>query len=278
MIKLAVFDFDGTIAKHGKVPQSVLKGFISLHEKGCVTTISTGRGYARVREVLGDDFKTIVSKDALLILEHGTRITDYDGNDIFMADFDTDEIDHVTDFIRANIDIIHLAWFNPKPSSKPQVWVVQSEDLEKEKENRDHYAEVFTGSVTEFRNKLLEQPVSCVSARLKEHVGVENLKLHFTRTNIDVIFQDSNLEFIKNDINKALAVRYILHHLGISSDELLVAGNAINDVEMLDTEAALHILVGGSESDAVLKYLSDPSHITRIESPEKLGTYLKTLS
>lgn len=75
-LKLAIFDVDGTIAEHDVVPQSVLEGIKNLHDKGCKTTVSTGRGYVRLKDVLGSSFDEIISDDALMILEHGIKITD----------------------------------------------------------------------------------------------------------------------------------------------------------------------------------------------------------
>jgi hydroxymethylpyrimidine pyrophosphatase-like HAD family hydrolase len=51
--KLAIFDVDGTLAERGVVPQSVLEGIKNLHDKGCSTTVSTGRGFVRLKEALG---------------------------------------------------------------------------------------------------------------------------------------------------------------------------------------------------------------------------------
>jgi len=51
--KLALFDIDGTIAEKGVVPKSVIEGIEHLHKKGYITTVSTGRGYTRLKEALG---------------------------------------------------------------------------------------------------------------------------------------------------------------------------------------------------------------------------------
>lgn len=277
MFKLAVFDVDGTIAQKGVVPQEVFVGLKNLREKGAITTVSTGRGYTRLRQLLGNDFDNVISKDALLITEHGTRIVDYDGKDVFVAEFSPEEIEHVTDFLRANIDIANTVWFNPGVPSRPQFWTFDPRQFEIESVERGSYGDVSTGSITELHNRLLAGVISSVGVKLKPFVGVENLKLHFTRTNTDVIFQDGNMEFIKNNVNKAIALRYLLRHFDLDDDSLLVAGNAINDAEMLDGYAKMRILVGGTESDTVLGYLSDPDTVARVESPVALGRLLQAL-
>jgi len=274
--KLAIFDFDGTIAESTKIPPEIICGFKNLRKQGYITTISTGRGYVRIKEALGEDYNELVSSDALLIVEHGTKIVDHDGKVIFSADFDQTEVDHIADFARANIELFRLGWFNPSISGqKVQVWCIDESEIDTEIEYRGHYADVFTGSVTEFKEAMEKQKLSNVSFRLKPHITVENLKLRFTRTSVDVVFQDGNMEFIKSNMNKSIAVSYLLSNFNLSHSDLLVAGNAINDVEMLNIDASLRILVGtGNTSDNVMSYLSEHGSIVRVETPVELGLYL----
>lgn len=102
---LALFDVDGTIAINGKIPEEVIKGIRHLRNIGYVTTISTGRGYIRAKEALGPLFDEVVSPEALMIIEHGSKIVNSSGEVIFADYFDEAEIDHIVDFTRANIDI-----------------------------------------------------------------------------------------------------------------------------------------------------------------------------
>jgi len=238
--KLALFDIDGTIAEKGIVPKSVIEGIEHLHKKGYITTVSTGRGYTRLKEALGEAFDTVISPEALIIVEHGTKIVDREGKIHFGEYFNDREIDHITDFTRSNIDLFRLAWFNPSDvSRKVQVWVADERHVQEETEKRGHYADVFTSSIGELEERLLNEKLTNVTLRLKDFIKVENLKLAFTRTDTNVIFQDSNMEFVKNNTNKGLAVDYVARHLKIPKDNLLIAGNAINDVEMLDIGAGI---------------------------------------
>lgn len=274
--KLALFDVDGTIANHGVIPPSVVDGIKHLQQKGYITTVSTGRGYVRLKEMLGDLFEIIISPESLIIIEHGTKIVDRHGKVIFGEFFNEREIDHVMDFTRANINLFKLAWFNPVDvSEKVQVWCVDEEDVQEETEKRGQYANVFTCSIGELEDLLLAQRLTNVTLRLKDYVKVENLKLAFTRTDTNVIFQDSNMEFVKNNTNKGLAVEYVAKHLKVQKDDLLIAGNAINDVEMLDVGAGIALLVSeGEERSIILSYLSQPETIITVNSPGDLGRYL----
>jgi hydroxymethylpyrimidine pyrophosphatase-like HAD family hydrolase len=86
------------------------------------------------------------------------------------------------------------------------------------------------------------------------------------------------MEFIKSNMNKGLAVEYVGKHLKVKPIDTLTAGNAINDIEMLDAGSGMTILVG-SETDrsTILSYLSNTNEIVMIDNPEKLGEYLSEL-
>lgn len=277
--KLAVFDVDGTIAVHGKLPDSVLMGLRRLHKQGCLTTVSTGRGYVRLRETLGDIFDTVISPEALLIVEHGTKIVDSHGQTIFGADFNEQEIEHIVDFTRANIGLVKLVWFNPTDvTAKVPVWCADEQDIQAETEKRGHYADIFSSPLSDLQNLMLQHRPTNVTLKLKDYVKVENLKLAFTRTETNVIFQDGNMEFVKNNTNKALAIGYVMGRLGIDAQDLLVAGNAINDVEMLDVDCGFTLLVGPDDMRRTIRsYLSKTSGIVEFETPSDLGTYLAAL-
>ncbi|MEO8862756.1 MAG: HAD hydrolase family protein [Candidatus Saccharimonadales bacterium] len=277
--KLAVFDIDGTIAVKGKIPNSVLQGFKDIRAMGCKTTVSTGRGYVRLKHALGDNFDSIVSDGALIVIEHGTKIIDKAGKVIFGAYFDEESINHVVDFVRSNLMMFDWAEVNIDDYSKKIPLSCFEEELVAElEEQRGYYAEVMHTSVGAFKERLLAQPVTNVSLRLRPHVVVDNLKLRFTRTPTDVIFQDGIMSFIKNNTNKSIALSYIANKLDIDIADTLVAGNAINDVEMLGTDAGWRVLVGKPETrEVVLGYLHETDQVIEIESVESLGGYLSSL-
>lgn len=278
-LKLAIFDIDGTIASHGIVPESVIKGLKHLHQIGYATTVCTGRGYIRAKEALSESFDIVVSEGALMILEHGTKISDRNGKILFANFLQQNEIEHVIDFTKANEEIIKLLWFNPPDvSNKVQVWVLDPKHLPKETAKRGHYADVFTCSYDELKEKLMFQPLSNVTAKLKEYIKVNNLKLHFTRSEINILFQDGNMEFVRNIANKAEAINYIENNFNYLRSNILVAGNAVNDVEMLNLEVGKRVLVGNEETlSTVLGYLTNPQNTSRVNDSDELGLYLQGL-
>lgn len=278
--KLAIFDIDGTIAVHGEIPESILTGFKRIQAQGFLTTVSTGRGYIRMKEALGENFDTIISPDSYIIVEHGTKIVDREGVVVRADYFEPNELDHVIDFSRVNADMVRLMWFmSPDPAQKVQVWCKYPEDIEKEAPKRGGYADLFHCSFEALRERFNAFPLSSVSVKLEPYVSVENLKLHFTRSEIDILFQDGMMEYIRNIADKSKAVLFLEDHFSIPVDSMLVAGNAINDVDMLNLPAGKRILVGtGSNTDIVVGHLIKPEEVIRVESPHDLGMYLQHLS
>lgn len=198
---------------------------------------------------------------------------------VFAGYFSEVEINHIIDFTQTNLDLFRLVWFNPiDVSQKVPVWRNDASDTQSETEKRGHYAEVFNSSLGELRMRMLGHQLTNVTLKLRDYVKVENLKLAFTKTDTNIIFQDGNMEFVKNNVNKGLATGYVMRHLGVGSDDVLVAGNAINDVEMLDTPTGTTVLVGGSDTrEVIMSYLSNSSQIVGVETPEGLGSYLSSL-
>jgi hypothetical protein len=86
------------------------------------------------------------------------------------------------------------------------------------------------------------------------------------------------MEFVKNNTNKGIAVNYVSRHLKVPKESLLIAGNAINDVEMLDIGAGIVVLVGPEKTRSeILPYLSQPESVHTVDSPLEFGRFLKTL-
>jgi hydroxymethylpyrimidine pyrophosphatase-like HAD family hydrolase len=233
-----------------------------------------------MRKVLGKRYDEIVSDDAYLVLEHGAKIVDRKGNVVFMEEFGPDELTHVHDFIRANIETIDEIWFGvPDPSRKLQYWVESPQKIEKIQAKYPNHADVFTCSLGELKERFHAQPISNIEARGRSHVQPGNMKLHFTRSNLDMNMNTAGIfGFFMNNTNKGLAVRYAINKLNIPMKNVLVAANGINDVEMLDLDVGRRVLVGPvNERDEIKGYLSSVNELVEVESPEALGSYLLTL-
>lgn len=278
--KLAVFDIDGTIAMKGAVPENVVEGLRQLQSLGYLTTVSTGRPYRRLVKALGSGFNDIISPEALIIAEHGTKILHRDGRVVQADYFSEVETEHLVDFIRANEDMVTFCRYAlPEPDALLQTWVKDAKDVERLREEQGAYADVYHCSYDELRERMHRHRVSHVLAKLQDFITVENLRIRFTKSKMDVNFMDTFMQFVGSFSDKAKAVQYLEQFHEVSVGDMLIAGNAINDVDMLNLPAGKRILVGpDDQAVSVLGYLKDAGNVIRVESPQALGDYLKALS
>jgi HAD superfamily hydrolase (TIGR01484 family) len=279
--EMAVFDIDGTIKRPGEpVSYEVIEGFRHLRERRVITTISTGRPYVRMKEALGEYFDELIADDALISVEHGAKIVDKHGNVIVQSELSNKDIDKLIEFTGLNLDIVHSLQWNPADLSKrTQIWTPEPTEIDAIREKRGWYANVFGGSLVEVKQRLYEESVSNVTLRLRDHIHVENLRLNFTGGSIKAIFQDGLLEYMKTKVTKARAIKYMCAYFGVYEHHLLVAGNAINDIDMLNMGAGHRILVGedGTARNTVLGYIYDVDDVIFQNTPEDLGRYLQSL-
>lgn len=280
--QLAVFDIDGTItAPHSSsIPDEVVRGFQHLRSHGVITTISTGRPYVRMKETLGEHFDKIIDDKALISVEHGAKIVDKWGNVIVESEFTAKDIDKLTEFTGLNIDMVHFLAFYPADlSRKAQIWSPEPSNVDAIREQRGHYADIYSGSLIDVKEHLSQQPISSVSIKLKSFIHVENLKIEFTGGSIKAVFQDGALEYMKSKVSKARAISYMCKYFGIYEHNILVAGNAMNDVDMLNMETKYRILVGpdSRERDTILGYTYAPKLLTYVDTPDDLGRFLQSL-
>lgn len=278
--KLAIFDIDGTIAVKGVVPESVIMGMKRLHALGFLTTVSTGRSYRRLQDALGMEFNTVISPDALIIVEHGTKIVHRDGGIVQADYFSSTETDHFVDFVCANQDMVKFCMYAlPDPTQPLELWVKDPKDMGKIQEKRGSYADIFHCSYEELKSRMNTRQITHALAKLQDFITVENLKLRFTRSKMNVNFMDGYMQFVGSFSDKAKAIGYLEKFHEVNIGDMLLAGNAINDIDMLNLNAGTRILVGNDEyTPIVLGHLHNIESITRVDSPEALGVYLQKLS
>lgn len=280
--QLAVFDIDGTITTphSSSISDEVVRGFEHIRKHGVITTISTGRSYVRMKEALGEHFENIIDDKALISVEHGAKIVNKWGKVIVESEFTPKDIDKLTEFTGLNIDMVQFLAFYPADlSRKAQIWCPEPSDVEKTRNERGHYADVYAGSLIDVKEHLNKQLISSVSIKLKSFIHVENLKIEFTGGSIKAVFQDGALEYMKSKVSKARAISYMCKYFGIYEHNILVAGNAMNDVDMLNMETKYRILVGpeSKERETILGYTYAPDLLTFVDTPDDLGRFLQSL-
>jgi hypothetical protein len=87
------------------------------------------------------------------------------------------------------------------------------------------------------------------------------------------------MEYMKSKVSKARAISYMCKYFGIYEHNILVVGNAMNDVDMLNMDTKYRVLVGpdSKERDTILGYVYAPKLLTYTDTPEDLGSFLQTL-
>ena len=86
------------------------------------------------------------------------------------------------------------------------------------------------------------------------------------------------MQIVGNLSDKSKAIEYLEKFHEVEVKDMLIAGNAINDVDMLNLKAGKRILVGNDEfTPIVLGHLKNVDEVIRVDSPEKLGEYLQKL-
>ena len=280
--QMAVFDIDGTITlpNSSTVSQDVVNGLKYLRSKGVITTISTGRPYIRMKQIIAENFDEIIDDKALISVEHGAKIVDKWGRVVVESELSRQDIDELIEFTRLNIDMVKFLAYNPASvSRKTQIWCPDVSDIHKTRQERGWYAKVLEGSLSDIKKQLYDEPISNVTLKLKIFIHVQNLKIEFVGGSIKAIFQDGALEFLKSKVNKAHAITYMCEQLKIKEGDILVAGNAINDVDMLNMKAGHRILISpdGEGYESITGYLNDKRDIIHIKTSNELGQYLQRL-
>lgn len=86
------------------------------------------------------------------------------------------------------------------------------------------------------------------------------------------------MQFVGSFTDKAKAVLYLEKFHDVKVADMLIAGNGINDVDMLNLPAARRVLVGSDIlAKSVFGHLNSQETVIRTESPETLGDYLQTI-
>ena len=281
--QLAVFDIDGTITqvRSKDISQEVLSGFDHLRGNGVITTVCTGRPYVRMKQLLGDNFDRLIDDRAYILVEHGAKIVNKSGEVIVESEFSRTDIDKLIEFTGLNLDMVRFLAYNPADiqNHRTQIWCPEPLDADQIREERGDYADITTGPLIDIKEKLYNEPISNITLKLKKQIHVENLKIEFTGGSIKAVFQDGALEYMKSDVSKARAITYMTKRLGIFEHHLLVAGNASNDVDMINMGAGHRVLVGpeGPQRDTIVGYLYDQHLVKFVDTPEDLGRYLQSL-
>lgn len=231
--KYAVFlDIDNTLMTGGKIPESNIQAIKEVRKQGSYVFINTARSYAFIPDILKDD-------DLLdgFVAGIGTDLRLH-GEQIFSSIMSRDELKFIgKHFITDTREISfegedHMIWINPE--DRRDVFHLLSSPDEFDTIYKD-----FKISKMYVRGQLTPEE--------RELFGKDY-----------ILYQhESYAEFVKKGFGKAVGMKMMTEHLGISMENCIAMGDSSNDEDMLRA-AGISVAMGNAipEIKAMCTYIS----------------------
>jgi len=271
-LKLALFDLDGTIrTKEDGVPIEVKSGITHLWQDDVTTTVMTGRGYARLREMLKSSYNDVISQSPItpLGLETGARIADRNGKkNLKYYPLPVSEIQQTLETIVQNTsDVKLLAYYPERIDRRAVLWTPNSDKAQLLQEKYGHFADINTDTPSALE-KLMFEDKPCMIAIQPETSGL----LEAFPKGLNAVTNEGFINVNPVGIGKDTGTKDIAEILGVELSQVMVAGNDQNDVPFMNSGAGRKLWVG----ERVAGVLTIPD-IIEVASPQELGTYLSTI-
>ncbi|MDJ1652296.1 HMP-PP phosphatase [Raoultella sp. Ech2A] len=220
MARLAAFDMDGTLLMPDhRLGERTLSTLKRLRERDITLTFATGRHALEMRHVIGE-----FALDAFLITGNGTRIHSLEGEVLHQCDLDpgvAELVLHGTWDTTASMHVFNDGgWFTGQ--AIPELL----------------QAHIFSG----FRYHICDlkrMPAHEVTkvCFCGDHQDLQRLKVQLTEAlgeRAHMCFSAVDcLEVLPNGCNKGAALAVLSRHLGLTLQDCMAFGDAMNDREML---------------------------------------------
>ena len=267
-IKLAAFDVDGTLCTRKGCPKSILDGINKLKKNNIKVTVITGRGFYRLGPAFGVDYRLVVSSDIPLGLEHGGRITDINGKSIVYNQLSAYEIKSSLSIIIAQKENIKfIGYFPKKVGDRAKMFVFRKNDAKNLIHNYHTFADVkLYDHRTIFNFFNTDKPCMIMIKPKNNNTKLTDVGL------LNITENEGYFYIMKKGVSKENCLNKILELTNINSDEVLVAGNGLNDLGMLKTKTKYKIFVGKEFKHKTVNI----KYIKYVSSPHNLGKYLRS--
>ncbi|MFI3284615.1 MAG: HAD family hydrolase [Erysipelotrichaceae bacterium] len=245
MIKLAVFDIDGTLYdhKHQCIYESSIKAIKNLKKQGVKIVIATGRPHFSVNdELFAVEPDYLIGFNGHIVLNQENQIISsmrLDGEEVHKIYQHT--VDHKWPAIFKFEDACYIYEYGDA-----FVWI----DLMK-----DAY-EIFKFKKNQFDRHLSSPPVNIIVNTTPDQIE----ELRVLCPNADIIKGDgSDFEILRKGVNKSTGIEVIMQELKIDWEEVFAIGDSSNDKEMV-SKAKYGCAVGDAidELKAIAKYVTKP--------------------
>ncbi len=220
MARLAAFDMDGTLLmpdhRLGEKTLGVLK---RLRDHEITLTFATGRHVLEMRHLLG-----ALSMEAFLITGNGTRIHSVEGEVLHRQDLDpavAERVLHSTWDTRASIHVFNdTGWLTNREIPE----LLHAHVYSGFKYQLTDLRRIPAGAVTKICFCGDHDDLGRLRVQLNEALGD---RAHLTFSAVDC------LEVLPVGCNKGSALAVLSHHLGLTMQDCMAFGDAMNDREML---------------------------------------------
>ncbi len=265
-ISIGIFDINGTIQDREGVPKQITEAFKEMGRRGLRTTVATGRGVVRAKELLGEALPTVVSPGMPVSVENGGRLSTLDGKNLIYHTLSSDVRTSTLDILSAQQSDIEFAAYYPRDSRRGiSLWTPTGNVPSSFTKRHGDFDELHTDTVADLEKRMAEDEACMVIVKPQDIALAEA----FQGANVEI--NEGELNVLNAGINKGQGVLDIAEFTGVSLDEIMVAGNDHNDKSMLELPVGGKLFVGGNSVD-----LSD-DRIIRFDTPSSLGNYLRQL-
>ena len=268
-IKIAFFDVDGTLVNNGSVPSEVISGIKSLRKNGFLTSLVSGRGFNRLYPAFGVNVNKIVSPNIPMILEHGGRVLTSKKKYIFYKPLSLKEIDLSIKKIEILKRKIEFFGYFPKKLNKKAVIYTFREKFFSNLKKKYKFANSFLLKNAYHTLKTIKDENPCML--MIRPISAKTI-LDFGKS-LNTITNEGFYYINSKGINKATSLTSVIKKMKVKYENVLIAGNDMNDLEMFKYNFGKKIFVG----DKIFKEIELSKNIIKVKSPKHLGTYLRTL-
>lgn len=232
MIKIIFFDLDGTVLSHktNSVPESTVRAFDLLHDKGISLFTCTGRNLKEI-----DDLKPL-------------HVLHFDGHALFTGHYCFDKDSVIFDCPMDKSDIQKILDY----SKEHQIPIVSCT-------NEDMYMNMHNDTVRIAQkavnsplpplgdiNRSLAERVYQITAYLNEEQA-EDILSHLHHT-LMTRWNPFGIDLTNKDGSKGIAIQNILDHYHLTKEESMCFGDGMNDIDMMHA-CGISVCLGNGDEE-----------------------------
>lgn len=239
MIKLIVFDMDGTLLKHDKtVSSETIKTINQLKSMGIKLTIASGRA-----EPLIFPYALMLEIKEYVLINNGTTIKNLHENYVLINHtIDEASYTHVMDtVIKENIafTVNSEGIFYTNSLARKAFY---------DRWNQDHYDSLIHYKFITDLKDVQSLKAEKILLIIDDTAAIERYENRFKAySNIHITKSQNNfLDIMPKGVNKGSALKLIATHYGLDMDEIMVFGDHDNDAEMLKAAGISIAMPNGS--------------------------------